>query len=116
MHFVDKTVRFELSFLNRLDRFGVGIVSSEQTSLRQPLSLTSGMTLFMTLSNGLRIAFLAYAASVWSLISQSISDDWPTFRGANRTAVAPDNNLLESWPSEGPKLLWETAGAGHLSQ
>lgn len=112
MHFVDKTVRFELSFLNRLDRFGVGIVSSAQTSLRQPLSLTSGMTLFMTLSNGLRIAFLAYAASVWSLISQSIADDWPTFRGASRTAVAPDNNLLESWPSEGPKLLWETAGAG----
>mgnify|MGYP006273116923 CR=1 FL=1 len=38
--------------------------------------------------------------------------DWPTFRGAARTAVAPDTDLLESWPAEGPKLVWETKGAG----
>src|SRR5262245_23745992 len=38
--------------------------------------------------------------------------DWPTFRGAQRTAVAPDTGLLQSWPAEGPPLLWETAGAG----
>lgn len=38
--------------------------------------------------------------------------DWPTFRGADRTAVAPDTDLLESWPAEGPPLVWETTGAG----
>jgi outer membrane protein assembly factor BamB len=38
--------------------------------------------------------------------------DWPTFRGANRTAVAPDTDLLEAWPADGPPLVWETAGAG----
>jgi outer membrane protein assembly factor BamB len=38
--------------------------------------------------------------------------DWPTFRGADRTAVAPDTDLLESWPADGPPLVWETAGAG----
>jgi outer membrane protein assembly factor BamB len=38
--------------------------------------------------------------------------DWPTFRGPDRTGVAPDTDLLESWPSEGPPLVWETAGAG----
>lgn len=38
--------------------------------------------------------------------------DWPTFRGASRTAVAPDTDLLESWPAEGPALVWETKGAG----
>jgi len=38
--------------------------------------------------------------------------DWPTFRGANRTAVAPDTDLLESWPDAGPPLVWETKGAG----
>ena len=38
--------------------------------------------------------------------------DWPTFRGAERTGVAPDTDLLESWPATGPKLAWETAGAG----
>ena len=38
--------------------------------------------------------------------------DWPTFRGADRTAVAPDTDLLEAWPADGPKLVWQSAGAG----
>ncbi len=38
--------------------------------------------------------------------------DWPTFRGADRSAVAPDTNLLERWPADGPRLVWETKGAG----
>ena len=38
--------------------------------------------------------------------------DWPTFRGPGRTAVAPDTDLLESWPEEGPPLVWQTSGAG----
>lgn len=37
---------------------------------------------------------------------------WPSFRGADRTGVAPDRGLLQTWPSEGPKLLWDAAGAG----
>jgi outer membrane protein assembly factor BamB len=40
------------------------------------------------------------------------ADSWPTFRGAERTAVAPDKGLLTVWPEEGPRLVWETAGAG----
>ncbi|MFM7207231.1 MAG: PQQ-binding-like beta-propeller repeat protein [Planctomycetaceae bacterium] len=38
--------------------------------------------------------------------------DWPSFRGADRTAVAPDTNLLESWPADGPPLVWEARGVG----
>jgi outer membrane protein assembly factor BamB len=38
--------------------------------------------------------------------------DWPTFRGADRTAVAPDTDLLEAWPADGPPLVWEAKGAG----
>ena len=37
---------------------------------------------------------------------------WPTFRGAQRTATSPDTGLLTAWPEGGPKLLWESAGAG----
>ena len=40
------------------------------------------------------------------------ADDWPTFRGASRTGVAPDTDLLETWPATGPTLVWEAAGAG----
>lgn len=39
-------------------------------------------------------------------------ESWPTFRGPQRTAVAPDTGLLSEWPEGGPKLVWKTAGAG----
>ena len=39
-------------------------------------------------------------------------DDWPTFRGAKRTGVADDKNFSKVWPETGPKLVWETTGAG----
>ena len=39
-------------------------------------------------------------------------NNWPTFRGADRTAVAPDAGLLKQWPESGPELVWETKGAG----
>lgn len=38
--------------------------------------------------------------------------EWPTFRGAGRTAVAPDSGLLKVWPEGGPRLLWRSKGAG----
>ncbi len=40
------------------------------------------------------------------------ADDWPTFRGADRTAVSQEKNLLKSWPESGPPLLWESKGSG----
>jgi len=40
------------------------------------------------------------------------ADSWPTFRGPQRTAVAPDTNLLTQWPEGGPKLVWQAPGAG----
>jgi hypothetical protein len=37
---------------------------------------------------------------------------WTTFRGASRTDHSPDEGLLETWPKEGPKLLWEYRDCG----
>lgn len=37
---------------------------------------------------------------------------WPTFRGADRSAVSRDTGLLQAWPKDGPQLAWETKGAG----
>ncbi len=54
------------------------------------------------------LPLLAMAAVAPSLRAE----DWPTFRGPGRTAMAPDTDLLEAWPVEGPKLVWEAAGAG----
>ncbi len=47
-----------------------------------------------------------------SSASLLMGEDWPTFRGPNRTAVVNDSKLLKSWPADGPKLLWEGSGAG----
>ena len=35
--------------------------------------------------------------------------DWPQWRGPTRDGIAPTGpKLLDSWPKEGPKLLWKT--------
>ncbi|MFM9024492.1 MAG: PQQ-binding-like beta-propeller repeat protein [Planctomycetaceae bacterium] len=57
-----------------------------------------------------RLAAAALAALVAAAPARA--DDWPTFRNTDRTAVAPDTDLLEAWPAEGPPLVWKTAGAG----
>ncbi len=38
--------------------------------------------------------------------------NWPQWRGPNRDDVSTDAGLLKEWPKDGPKLLWETKGAG----
>ena len=60
----------------------------------------------------LPVARAAVAAGLISLPIVTRATDWPTFRGVDRTAVAPDTDLLESWPDDGPPLVWEGAGAG----
>lgn len=42
----------------------------------------------------------------------ALGDDWPTFRGADRTGVSHETGLLQEWPTEGPPLLWEARGVG----
>ncbi|NDC62769.1 MAG: pyrrolo-quinoline quinone [Planctomycetia bacterium] len=57
---------------------------------------------------------LPAAVLLWACVAAApaTARDWPTFRGADRTAVAVDTDLLESWPAGGPPLAWESAGAG----
>jgi len=38
--------------------------------------------------------------------------DWPGWRGPKRDGKSPDTGLLESWPPEGPPLLWHGTGIG----
>ena len=65
-----------------------------------------------------RITIVPHAGALLALLvaggrpSPLAAADWPTFRGADRTAVAPDTDLLEAWPEGGPALLWQSAGAG----
>ena len=40
------------------------------------------------------------------------ADDWPGWRGADRTGVSPEKGLLTEWPEAGPPLLWQKDGCG----
>jgi outer membrane protein assembly factor BamB len=57
-------------------------------------------------------ALVRSLALLAALAATAPAADWPTFRGADRTAVAPDTDLLEAWPADGPPLVWEAKGAG----
>jgi outer membrane protein assembly factor BamB len=42
-----------------------------------------------------------------------LANDWPQWRGADRTDVSKETGLLKSWPATGPKQLWLFKNAGH---
>ncbi len=54
---------------------------------------------------------MAWFAVCW-LPAVAHAEDWPTFRGSERTGVSSETNLLDKWDSEGPELLWKAEGVG----
>jgi hypothetical protein len=40
------------------------------------------------------------------------SDDWPGWRGVDRSGVSLETGLLKSWPAGGPKLVWKASQLG----
>lgn len=58
------------------------------------------------------VALLVVSGVVYEEGSAESLKSWPTFRGADRTAVAPDTGLLKQWPEGGPQLVWRGKGAG----
>jgi len=38
--------------------------------------------------------------------SAALAEDWPMFRGPDRSDVSKETGLLKQWPAEGPKRLW----------
>src|SRR3954453_2935647 len=57
------------------------------------------------------IRFLALAILIGS-VNGATADDWPQWRGPDRTGVSKETGLLKSWPKEGPKLLWTFKNTG----
>src|SRR3954463_16717157 len=55
-------------------------------------------------------AFLAIVSLV--LISIVQAADWPQWRGPNRDGISQEKGLLQEWPKEGPKLLWQIKDLG----
>src|SRR5947209_8594855 len=38
--------------------------------------------------------------------------DWPQWQGVDRTGISKEKGLLQSWPKEGPKLIWQVKDLG----
>lgn len=60
--------------------------------------------------------FLTTSIATWLLmVSLTRADDWPQWRGPERTGCSQETGLLKEWPKGGPKLLWERKdiGAGY---
>jgi outer membrane protein assembly factor BamB len=55
-----------------------------------------------------RIAF-ALATFICPLAA---GDDWPAWRGADRTGVSKEKGLLKKWPKNGPERKWKATGIG----
>lgn len=52
-----------------------------------------------------------------ALGAAGLAQDWPQFRGPDRTGLSKETGLLKAWPTEGPKLLWKSTnlGEGHAT-
>lgn len=46
------------------------------------------------------------------MVSQAVAEDWPCFRGADRTGRSAETGLLDTWPEGGPKKVWVSHDAG----
>jgi outer membrane protein assembly factor BamB len=40
------------------------------------------------------------------------AEDWPQWRGPQRNGISQEKGLLQEWPKEGPKLLWQSQECG----
>ncbi|REK09972.1 MAG: polyvinylalcohol dehydrogenase [Planctomycetota bacterium] len=42
----------------------------------------------------------------------ALAADWPQWRGPNRDGVSAETQLLSTWPTEGPTLVWQAKDLG----
>jgi outer membrane protein assembly factor BamB len=54
------------------------------------------------------------AAFAILFVACAFAADWPQYLGPNRNGTSIEKGLLQSWPKEGPKVLWSTGvGIGY---
>jgi outer membrane protein assembly factor BamB len=54
----------------------------------------------------------AFVSAAFLVVAGAMADDWPQWRGPDRSGVSKETGLLRSWPAGGPKLLWTFKNAG----
>ena len=61
--------------------------------------------------------FIRIGIIIGLLVSANAGENSSQWRGLNRDGVYPDNNLMKTWPTNGPKMMWSTdiLGGGYSS-
>ncbi len=54
----------------------------------------------------------AAASQPQAQLIPSPAPGWPQWRGPRRDGICDEVGLLEQWPAEGPRLVWQTNGLG----
>ena len=56
----------------------------------------------------------SFLAIIGLSLTASIADaaDWPQWRGPQRNGISSEKGLLQQWPQQGPKLLWQAGDIG----
>lgn len=57
--------------------------------------------------------FLVLVVTIIATACTQQANDVAQWRGENRDGIYNGNNLLKSWPKDGPELVWEYEGIGH---
>jgi outer membrane protein assembly factor BamB len=63
-----------------------------------------------------RPSLLAVLSTMLGFVHSALlagGDDWPQWRGADRSDVSKETGLLKAWPAGGPKRVWMFENAGH---
>jgi len=47
-----------------------------------------------------------------ALTSAARADDWPQWRGPERTGISKETGLLQAWPADGPAVRWKMTDIG----
>ena len=55
---------------------------------------------------------IAAAPPPQAQLISSPAPGWPQWRGPRRDGICDEVGLLEEWPAEGPRLVWQTNGLG----
>jgi outer membrane protein assembly factor BamB len=58
-----------------------------------------------------RLPLLLLAVSVLPTLTARAAD-WPQWRGPNRDGISEETGLLQEWPQDGPKLVWQVKDLG----
>lgn len=56
--------------------------------------------------------WLIMIASIAAVPVGAAAADWPQWRGPNRDGISKETGLLQEWPKDGPKLLWQLKDVG----